>query len=126
MAKDTKFVPWEFDQLYDAIREQIHELWSHKFNENVGNQFAQIGKVDLSMFIQHTIARWLMQPDGFEQFSILLDEIGLGLEKKPSNQVNDEPVDKPQDDPLHVSNVPRIKELTEHTKSKLQKGLDIF
>ena len=126
MSKDTKFVPCEFDQLYDAIREQLHELWSHKFNENVGNQFAQIGKVDLSMFIQHTIARWASQPDGLEQIRILLEEMGLGVHLFKLAEVNDEPTDKPQDDPLHVSNVPRIKELTEHTKSKLQKGLDIF
>ena len=126
MSKDTKFVPCEFDQLYDAIDEQIQELLSHKFNENVGDQFADFSKVDLSMFIQNTIARWALQPDGLEQIRILLEEMGLGVHLFTLREVNDESIDKPQDDPLHVSNVPRIKELTEHTKSKLQKGLDIF
>jgi hypothetical protein len=113
-------------QLEESIIGQVNYLVKQYEVGQIGSELGAIPVRQLSNFMQAVLYRLTASNNGCHELCNLVrslsedGEIAFSCNFTYSTD-NDDPCDS-----LHISNVPRIKELNNHVFSTLQKGQDLF
>ena len=117
---------YSYPELQEAIIKQVNHLVKEEEYTETGHDFAQISCTRLGRFFIESLERMTESTDGIKELTQLWSDVYTDGCGRGMARINRETIHGDPHDSLHISNVPRIKELNNHVFSTLQKGQDLF
>ena len=112
--------------LEHAIQGELDYLSKVNNLEAWEKNVCHISPISLSAFVQSILKRLTLTNNGCHELCNLVRSLGEDGEVAFSCNFTYGTDNEDPHDSLHISNVPRIKELNNHVFSTLQKGQDLF
>lgn len=126
MSGNKTFKAFNMHVLESAIEEQVDWIGGTYESTDLAKDLANIPIHTMCNIFQASLARALEKPTGLSELCQLLENLDLFSDNDGVRNVTLNRLENISPDRLHISNVPRIKELANHTFSTLQKGFDIY
>ena len=126
MSELHNFQAWRWEELERSIIGQINYLVNQYEVGAIGSDLSNLPVRQLSNFMQGVLYRLTLSNNGCHELCNLVRSLGDEGEVTFSCDFTYTTDNEDPHDSLHISNVPRIKELNNHVFSTLQKGQDLF
>ena len=126
MSEMQHYYPKHLPSLEAAIDSEIEWMENEDSLYDLYKDVCRITPKSLSGFIQAVLYRLTLENRGCVELCEVVKSLGVEGEVDFSCNFTYATNNEDPHDSLHISNVPRIKELNNHVFSTLQKGQDLF